>query len=130
MIRKIIAACMIIFFAATIHTTAFAAKEPKVIQATGMYFIEPNCDQRDSFVKTFARQTARMDAIRNLVETIGKIKFEKVNGNPNIIRTRTSHDSKAFQFVAKHARVVDVKFHSDGTCEVTMEVVVPADWKN
>lgn len=71
MIRKFIAAFVIIFFAAT--TTAFAADESKpgeVIQVKGVGQAPTNWNQRDSFAKTFARQAARMDALRNLVEKI------------------------------------------------------------
>ena len=128
MIRKFIAAFVIIFFAAS--TTVFAADEPKVIQMTGDGQAPSNWDQRDSFAKTFARQAARMDALVKLAEYIGGI---YVHSDDSKITTRISHDNKTFELLTKHARQVgDAKFSfgDDGIlyCEVTMEVVVPADW--
>lgn len=144
MIRKIIAACMIIFFTAAIPATVFAASEPKsdrVFQATGGGQAPLNWDQRDSFAKTFARQVARMDALRNLAEKISGVFVETKeitapDGTEHeIIKTRLPHDSKVFKLLKKNARQVgDAKFYFDNDgvlfCEVTMEVVVPADWKN
>ena len=138
MIRKFIAAFALIFF---MTTTAFAAEEPKIIQATGSGQPPSNWDARDSFSKTFARQVARMDALRNLVEQIAGINVhskEKISEDGEItfesIRTKTIHDSKVFKLLEKNARQVGAaRFHFDEdgnlTCEVTMEVTIPADWK-
>lgn len=141
MIRKFIAAFVIIFFAAS--TTAFAADEPKVIQMTGDGQAPSNWDQRDSFAKTFARQAARMDALRKLAENIGIINVQTKTSvdkdthllTEDTVKTELMHDSKVFKLLEKNARKVgDAKFYfgDDGIlyCEVTMEVVVPADWKN
>ena len=144
MIRKFIAAFVIIFFAAT--TTAFAAEETKsgevVHCVTGDGQAPSNWDQRDSFAKTFARQAARMDALRQLAEYIGVSYIQsKLNVDPdgnvtkNYVKSELIHDSKVFKLLEKNARQVgDAKFSfgDDGSsyCEVTMELVVPAGWKN
>ncbi|MBQ4402812.1 MAG: hypothetical protein II857_00180 [Selenomonadaceae bacterium] len=137
MIRKFIAAFVIIFFAAS--TTAFAAAETKsgevVHRVTGIGQAPTNWDQRDSFAKTFARQAARINALLNLVEAIDGIILEtKTVGGIEIITTQIPQNSKAFKLLEKNARQVgDTKFYfyDDGSssCEVTMEVAVPADWK-
>ena len=116
MIRKFIAAFLIIFFAAS--TTAFAADETKIIRVMGNGQAPSNWDQRDSFAKTFARQTARMDALRTLAEVLDDGK------------SKLSQDSEVFKLLGKNARQVGyAKFYADATCEVIMEVVVPASWK-
>ena len=79
MIRKFIAAFALIFFVTT--STAFAAEEPKIIQATGYGQPPSNWDAQDSFSKTFARQVARMDALRLLAEEISSIHVESYS-NP------------------------------------------------
>lgn len=139
MIRKFIAAFVIIFFAAS--TTAFAADEPKVIQMTGDGQAPSNWDARACFAKTFARQAARMDALRQLAETLIRPYVETKNTIvetkvvQDYVRVTLSHDNKVFKLLEKNARQVgDAKFSfgDDGLlyCKVTMEVVVPADWKN
>lgn len=141
MFRKFIAAFVTILFAASIHTTALATDEPElnlksveVIKATGYGTAPSNWDQRDSFAKTFARQAARIDALRNIAEMLSGVTLEEDNQNSHIITTRISHDSKVFKLLEKHARVIDLKFrfNDEGklTCDVVMELVVPADWKN
>ena len=134
MIRKFIAAFMIIFFSAT---TAFAAEiDEIVIRETGSGQAPKNFDPKDSFAKTFARQAARMDALRLLAEGIG-ITYVEAHFDPkkNIDRVRTKlvHDSKVFKLLEKNARQIgEAKFYFDDkgklTCEVTMELIIPADW--
>ncbi len=132
MIRKFIAAFVIIFFAAS--TTAFAADETKIIRVMGNGQAPSNWDQRDSFAKTFARQAARMDALLLLAEDVGVIHIQSTP-SLNYVKTELIHDSKIFKLPEKNARQVGeakFSFGNDGTlyCEVTMELVVPADWKN
>ena len=130
MIRKFIAVFMIIFFSVT---TAFAAEEPTVYSATGIGNAPSNWDQRDSFAKTFARQAARMDALRQLAEVINGINVEW-DDEKDYIKSWLPHDSKGFKLLERNAHQVgDVKFYfSDKgrlVCEVTMELIVPDDWK-
>ena len=130
MIRKFIAVFVLIFFAAS--TTAFATeKEIKagdVIQVTGVGAGPENWDKQDSFYKKFARQAARMDALRQLVEQIGGIYIEENKNNPKIITTRTSHDNKMFELITKHARQVEGRALEKGNYSVTMELKIPDDW--
>ena len=141
MIRKLVAAFVTILFAASLHSTAFADngfipvdgdtkrlddghfKAGDIIRVTGIAQASPS----DYFCKNHARQAARLDALRQLIESIDGLTPKEEP--PGKIISRISHDSKAFKLLEKHARVVDVKFFHDGACEVTMKLVFPTDWK-
>ncbi|MBQ3444674.1 MAG: hypothetical protein IJG33_15690 [Selenomonadaceae bacterium] len=136
MIRKFIAACVLILFASS--ATALAADEPRIIQVTGVGGGPAKWDQHDSFYKTFARQAARMDALRQLAESIGSIRVQsKTTVDPDgklkedIVKVKTEliHNSKVFKLLKKNARQVGKARFEDGVCYVDMEIVVPADWR-
>ena len=154
MIRKFIAVFMLIFFAATIHTTVFAAtingtdgynykdelKAGDVIRTTGNGFFPEHWEQNNIFYKTFARQVARIDALRDIVGTLeiklnnfdlrSETKIENYNVLSNRIEIKIHQDSKIFELLEKNARQVgDVKFLESGMYEVTMELILPANWK-
>lgn len=125
MIRKFIAAFVIIFFAAT--TVAFANTSIDwgrgVIRATGMGVGPLAWDKKDSFYRTYARQVAQLDALRNIAES-----FQGIHITPY----STVKDLALENDAVKTALTADVnplrpmkisnKFFSDGTCEVVMEV--------
>ena len=145
MIRKLVAAFVTILFAASLHATAFADngfipvdgdtkrlldgnfKAGDIIRVTGVGAAPSNWDQRDSFAKTFARQAARMDALRSFVKYDYDESGDKVT-------YRISQDSKVFKLLEKNARQIGAARFSfdDGKliCKVDMELVVPADWTN
>lgn len=138
MIRKFIAAFMIIFFSAT---TVFAADKPIVLTETGIGKAPSNWNQRDSFAKTFARQAARMDALRKLAEGLSGVNVyaestwndEKKVLERDYIKLELPHDGKAFKLLEKNARQIGAaKFYFNDkeklTCEVTMELIIPTDW--
>ena len=145
MIHKLVAAFVTILFAASIHATAFADngfipvdgdtkrlddghfKAGDIIRVTGCCAQPENFAPKDSYAKTFARQAARLDALRFLVEWIDGV--DPKEESPGKIISRISHDSKAFNLLEKNARVIDVKFWDGGGCEVSMELIFPADWK-
>ena len=139
MIRKFIAAFMIIFFSAT---TAFAAEiDGNVIRVTGTGYPPSNWNQQDSFAKTFARQAARMDALRGLVATL-EYKVNQLDIRSTFVMKdfeltedklviRISQDSQAFKLLEKNTRQVgNASFSEDGACTVTMEIILPANWKD
>ena len=126
MIRKFIVVCVLILF---VSSSAFAANEPKVWRVTGMGVPPSNWDQHDSFAKTFARQAARMDALRQLAEIVNGVHIER-DDEKDYFKTWVLHDSKVFKLLEKNARQVGKARFEDGVCYVDMEVVVPADWKN
>ena len=137
MIRKLVAAFVMILFAASLHSTALAFEPGDVFRETGVGQAPSNWDQRDSFSKTFARQAARMDALRNLAEIVSIIHIESTTTLVNdlevvsdYVKSTLSQDDKAFKLLEKNARVVDVKFLDNGKCQVTMELTIPADWTN
>lgn len=156
MIRKFIAAFMIIFFAAS---TALAAEEehpsifvsfdgvtaefkydeygyPPTVQEKDILFARgealgpSNWDKRDSFYKTFARQAARMIALRNLAEKMSGIKvksFSNLKEDIDQIRTEMIRDSKVFNLLEKNARQVgNAIFDEEGICTIYMAVRIPS----
>ena len=154
MFRKFVAAFVTILFAASLHTTAFAAtingtyyldykdelKAGDVIRTTGNGFFPEHWEQNKIFYKTFARQVARIDALRKIVETLEiklnkfDLRFKTTVENHNVvtdrIETKIHQKSKAFELLEKNARQVgDVKFLEDNIYEVTMELILPANWK-
>lgn len=153
MIRKLVAAFVMILFAASLHATALAfefipvdgdksrdysktgVKAGDIIRVRGYGQAPSNWDQRDSFSKTFARQAARMDALRQLAEIVVGVHVEPNDAKDDFehIVTRISQDSKTFKLLEKNARQIGAARFSfdDGKliCEVTMELVFPTDWK-
>ena len=154
MIRKFIATFALMFF--VMSPTIFAA-EKKLITFDGVTVEYPrdfsggtiaikdgvvfayganagpiNWDKQDSFYKTFARQAARIDALRSLAEFLSDAKHfnvksdtAAVNGDVvnDIIKTELKHDSKAFKLLEKNARQVgNATFDADGVCELFMAV--------
>ena len=150
MIRKFIAAFALIFFMAS--TTAFAADETKVVTfdgvtveypkdfsdsttmkdgvlfAYGACFGPSNWDKQDSFYKTFARQAARITALRNLAEEIGGVyvksesKVVELNLVNSLVESTLFQNSEAFKLLEKNARVIDVNFLEGGFCMLFMAV--------
>lgn len=125
MIRKFIAAFVIIFFAAS--TTAFADAsidwERGVIRVTGNALGPINLDVRDSFYKNLARQGARLDAFAITAELINSqmeliaAQSDIPNVGDGMVRT-----SMEFEFPQGQVRQIDTKVYEDGICEVTLEI--------
>lgn len=129
MIRKFFAAFALIFF--VMSSTAFAAEiDGNVIRVTGYGTGPHNWDKHDSFYKTFARQVARMDALAKFAENIGGWDIEE-NLSGSKVTIIVNPDDKVFKLIETNARQVGkARFLEDGTCEVDMELTMPADWKN
>ena len=134
MIRKFIAAFMMMFF--VMSSTAFAAeKELKagdVIRVQGVGTGPKNWDKKDSFYKTYARQAARMDALRQIAEIISEQLNELIVESyrkANRVIVKISQDSRAFKIIEKNARVIDGGELDGGGYFVTMELILPDDWK-
>ena len=143
MIRKLVAAFVMILFAASLHSTAFAEFIPvdgdktrdylkdgfkvgDIVRVTGLGVAQPNWK---NFYKNQLRQAAHIDAVRQFVEIIDGVQAEIDKNNPDLIISQTSHESKAFKLLEKNARVINVEFLDGGGCAVTMELVFPTDWK-
>ena len=137
MIRKFIVACVLILFVSS--ATAFANTwessdyEKGIIRVTGVGAGPHNCDKQDSFYKTFARQVARMDALRCLVENLIAFSVDKSTTvgdlGIDLIRTAINPDDNVFKFLETNARQVGKARFEDGVCEVDMELILPTDWK-
>jgi hypothetical protein len=130
-----------IFF--VISSTAFAEDKPKVIRVTGTGCPPSNWNQQDNFAKTYARQAARIDALRCLAEIFSDVKHFIIKSHSvvedgivmeDVIKTELKHDSKVFKVIKKNARQIGetkFSFGDDGKlyCELEMEIILPADWK-
>ena len=140
MIRKFIAAFVIIFFVSS--ATAFANTwtessdyEKGIIRVTGIGAGPHNWDKHDSFYKTFARQVARMDALRLLVENLIDSRADATTTIEDLritdlkIITEVNPDDKVFKLLETNARQVGKARFEDGVCEVDMELILPSDWK-
>ena len=136
MIRKFIAACVLILFVSS--ATAFANTwtessdyEKGIIRVTGIGAGPHNWDKQDSFYKTFARQVARMEALRQLVEILIDSKADATTTIEDLMITdlkiimELNPDDK----VETNARQVGKARFEDGVCEVDMELILPSDWK-
>ena len=140
MFRKFLAAVVLIFFVASINCPTVSAFKPgEVYRATGTGLPPKNVDSNESFAKTYARQAARMDALHILAENMGGVRVDSTTDMRegyrirDYIKTSIIHTSKLFKLITNHARQIgEAKFtpiDDELRCEVTMEIVVPADWK-
>ena len=115
-------AVLIVFSAAS---SAFAENgwdwEKGVVTVYGVAGFQTNQNNRDYFWRNHARQGARIDALRNLVETIGGVIVEKQQDTMVIT---CLDDNIITKTVSRGAHLVDTKFYEDGTCEVTMEIPI------
>ena len=126
MIRKFIAAFMIIFFAAA--TVSAAEIKGGEDWDKGLYIVEGTAlgpstlDKNARFYKNFARQGARLDALNKLVEHIGAAEnFSNVDLNE--IRTKTSRENPAMKIIERGAKQIgDATFDSYGVCTVWMSL--------
>ena len=138
MFRKFIVVFAMSFF--IISSSVFAVAPGDVIQAKGVVYLnEENSYSSKIFNKTYARQIARISALRFLAEKLGigyvesysEVKEERVV--KDYVKTYLIHDKKAFKLLTRHTRQVgEAKFTPiDGgfKCEVTMKLIVPTDWK-
>ena len=140
MIRKFIVACVLILFGSS--ATAFADTwegssdyEKGIIRVTGTGVGPHNWDKQDSFYKTFARQVARMDSLAKLAELfdgfyISNIKTEGYRLLEDRLESKVDLTNKTFKLLETNAQQVGkARFFEDGVCEVDMELILPADWK-
>jgi len=131
MIRKFIAVFMMIFFATS---TAFAAEKIKTGEDwdKGLIVVEGNAvgqvtlKEYPRFYKNYARQGARIDALRQLAETIKPITFLTVAYNDNVIRTKISFEEPFMKIIEMGAKQIgDVIFNTDyGICTVYMSLPI------
>ena len=104
--------------------------EKGIVRGTGLVLGPKNVNMKSNFYKTHARQAARLDALRNIAETIFGVDvikdFEKdENGlERESITTKLNHESLIP--VAKLAKQIgEAKFYEeDGACELSMEVTL------
>ena len=102
-------------------TTAFAA----TIRVTGYGIGPQNVSMKSSFYKTHARQAARLDALRQISESVNGI---KVDGETNIKDMMVMNDTIRAQMIGnfKGAKQVGkAEFFDDGRCALTMEYQLP-----
>lgn len=123
MLKKFFAVFFVVAFIFSSVNTTFAETEIKnVIRVTGIGYGLKGANPNSSFYKSFAKQTAKLDALVQLAELINGINIENDEN-----KYTTWIDEKASEKLIKNARQVgDSKFHADKEgefrCEVTMEL--------
>ena len=117
-----------VFLAAVIifitSNSAFAQNgedwEKGVIRVVGLGAGPENVGNFGNFYQKYAQQMAQLDALRNLLEAVGGIEsFD--NERVDEIKVKLENTAVS-EIVAKGAYIVESKFNTDGTCEVTMEM--------
>ena len=129
MFKKFFAALAVMFFIFSATSTKTFAGE--VIKVTGAGIGPIGAKSGGSFYRSFARQVAKLDAMRNLVEMIGGVtvsSLEKRDPTGKIISDTTTAETtcneKFWNKYFSKVEVVGVKFKSDGSCEVTMQGIL------
>ena len=104
----------------------YTDKEKDILFAIGEAMGPRNWNKRDNFYKTFARQAARIAALRNLAEAMSGLKVEHFsNFKEGIDKLRTTliHNSKVFKLLEENARQVgNATFDEEGVCTIFMAV--------
>ena len=112
-------AAVVIFSAAS---PAFAENNKNVIRVTGVAFLSKE-KSKSSFYKSFARQVAKMDALRKLAECTPAF---KVGIKDEIITKIDVEDAKLAKYLKSAHQVGNAKFTVNEdeslTCEVLMEM--------
>ena len=106
-----------LMFAALLTMSATTSAE--TIQATGFGVGPAGANPKSSFYKTYARQAARLQAMRKLAEDISGI---NVNSDPEDETVIITSSSSRILKTKKVRQVGEAKFDEDGVCEVTLEM--------
>ena len=125
MFKKFFAALavMIFIFSATPTKTFAGEHTGEVIEVAGIGMKPIGAKSNGSFYRSFARQVAKLDAMRNLAEQVQPVKIKVQEGLTvsDKITTDLSLNEKFWNEYFSKVEVVGVKFKSDGSCEVTMQ---------
>lgn len=109
-------------FAEAIQATSIGSGTLETIQETG-YGIGPmGANPKSSLYKTYARQAARLDALRLLIADVGGMDVELIDDNPE--RTTSHVTSKQLKQLKNIRQVGEAKFDEDGICSITLEIVL------
>ncbi|RKY17710.1 MAG: hypothetical protein DRP63_03240, partial [Planctomycetota bacterium] len=73
--------------------------------------------------KLLARRAAELDAYRKLAEYIKGLRISSSTTVKDFV-TESDEINAAFRTMIKHARVTDVRYFKDGTCEVDAEITL------
>lgn len=123
MIRKFLAAFVLIFFVAS--TTTFAEGnidwERGIIRVTGEALGPDNLDKRDSFYKNLARQGARLDAFAKLAELITGLQND-VFGYESDVHDNAIRTFMEFEFPQGQVKQIDMSVDEEGICRVILEI--------
>ena len=99
------------------------------LTATGMGMGPANRSEKSSMYRTYARQAAKLDALRVLAEQVGGISVESYTEITELDVTADMVTSKINRgittLVAQYARMTSEKVLPGGGYEVTMEMKVP-----
>ena len=128
MLKKFFAALavMIFIFSAT-PTTTFA--KGSVVTAVGMSLGPKNAIVGSNFYKSFARQAAKIDALRQLIESLNIIYVEGGRATEGMVfdtvKTKITCDEKFWAEHFSKIEVAEIKFVDNGEiCEVTVKATL------
>ena len=127
MLKKIFVAFAVMIFIFSAKTSATAA-EDNVITVTGSAVGPIGTNSNGSFYRSFARQAAKLDALCQLVELTLGVQIDSVATQDedgkiisDKVQSKTTFDEKFWSKHFSKIEIVNVKFLSDGGCEVTMK---------
>lgn len=127
MFKKFFVALAVMIFIFSASTAATAAKGD-VITVTGSADGPSGANSNGSFYRSFARQAAKLDALCQLVELTLGVQVDSVatqdeDGKTisDKVQSKTTFDEKFWSQHFSKIEIVNVKFLSDGGCEVTMK---------
>ena len=130
MLKKFFVAFAVMFFLFSATSPTFAEKNEEFITVTGTGYGPKGANPNGSFYRSFARQAAKFDALRQLAENVDGVQVvaETSAEKGNIIYDRITFliDEEISALLEKNAKQVgEAKFFTadDGKiyCEVTMK---------
>ncbi|MBR1398161.1 MAG: hypothetical protein IJ563_11615 [Selenomonadaceae bacterium] len=124
MIKKLAAMfTTLIMCLSILSATAFAAdnNDNNYIEVTGYGFGPKNANVRSSFYKTYARQAARLDALRRILEAMQDVHLPSETTVVDMMLSSNDAIVTRLSGVVVNAKQVGkAKFNEDGSCAVTM----------
>lgn len=123
MLKKFFAILAAGFFIFSAAPTTFAAKDDNFLTATGYGFGPKGANPKGSFYKSFARQVAKLDAVRRIVE-LTSIMAEDTNLQEEVtVSESVTIKLEVTKFKAETMEVINEKF-DDGIFEVTVRMPI------
>ena len=127
-IKKIAALFLTAIMLSMMSPTTFAAEidwEKGTIRAEGKGYGPKNADPKSSFYKTYARQAARLDALRNIYLMIKGVTIDEEAILSLLLDPEPFSEVQCYHVSFQRAwQVGESKFNEDGICEVMMALPI------